>query len=333
VSDTRPMAEWDDMLAEFRALGGVADNVCRRAGPLGLGIFPQDSAHPIRIAVPPNLLVLRQALAVRDGALKVAATSSLGAREARFIEDYYAAFSWGGGGREEVARFVAALDALPRTVRDILARECAAGWMFAGSAASRIEKRFLGSRAVQRQGQAAMAPLVELLNHAPDGADYEIGDGVAVAGRFAGEALAAYQHADAFQMFIGWGFASPEPRAFSLPVFVDLSGRVLVVHRAIPPGGRQAPQDAPPKPAVRGRFVDLPFALLGDRAAPERPRALFALTMMAIGEPDADRLFDRIVAINRDRFASLAAAAEGDGAGAAMLRDVCRHQLAALASS
>ena len=33
---------WDDMIAEFRALGGTADNIVQAKGPLGRGIFPID---------------------------------------------------------------------------------------------------------------------------------------------------------------------------------------------------------------------------------------------------------------------------------------------------
>ena len=48
---------WDDMLDEFRALGGTADNICLKEGPFGRGLFPRDPSKPIRIHIPENLLV------------------------------------------------------------------------------------------------------------------------------------------------------------------------------------------------------------------------------------------------------------------------------------
>ena len=50
-------SKWDEMIAEFRALGGVADNIEQRRGSLGRGLFPIDPGKPIRIAVPKLSLI------------------------------------------------------------------------------------------------------------------------------------------------------------------------------------------------------------------------------------------------------------------------------------
>ena len=42
---------WNEMLDEFRALGGVAENIRLGHGVFGRGLFPIDPAKPIRIVV------------------------------------------------------------------------------------------------------------------------------------------------------------------------------------------------------------------------------------------------------------------------------------------
>ena len=55
--DQRAPALWDEMLDEFRSLGGIADNIRLGEGRFGRGLFPVDTSRPYRIHIPPSLLV------------------------------------------------------------------------------------------------------------------------------------------------------------------------------------------------------------------------------------------------------------------------------------
>src|SRR5215472_16098366 len=89
---------WDTMLAEFRALGGTAENVVLRQGPRGRGVFPLDPAEPVRLCVPPNLIVRAEDTEIWDGRLVVkASAATVGARERAFFDNYQRDFSWGAG--------------------------------------------------------------------------------------------------------------------------------------------------------------------------------------------------------------------------------------------
>lgn len=324
---------WDEMLDEFRALGGVAENVVRREGGVaGRGLFAVDPSQPVRLHAPPNLLVPRDSVVFENGVLRIPQSAGIGAREARFLERYYGEFSWGDGGRKAVADFVAALDALPGEIRALLKAGFQAGWLFEGTGERRIERRFLHARAIRREGVPVMAPVVELANHAPSGASYALETGVGLGGRFAGEVFARYARTDPFQIFEAWGFASPAPLAFSLPVFVKLGARILAVRRRLDLRSEDLAERQPLAARASGRFVDLPYLLIASRDAPDRPRAVFARCMKEVGEPDADRVFDEIVALNRERLLALSAMADAkDDSGSAILRAVCRLQLNALA--
>jgi len=44
---------WNEMLEEFRALGGVAENICLKEGQYGRGLFPREPSKPIQVQIPP----------------------------------------------------------------------------------------------------------------------------------------------------------------------------------------------------------------------------------------------------------------------------------------
>src|SRR5580692_10196088 len=95
---------WEEMLAEFRALGGKADNICLRNGRFGRGLFAVDPSRPVTIRVPDNLLIGIDEVRFENGAFRLAPEADIGARQRAFLEAYEAGFSWGGGGGVETAR-------------------------------------------------------------------------------------------------------------------------------------------------------------------------------------------------------------------------------------
>ena len=46
-----------ELLSQYRALGGVADNVQLRQGPHGWGLFVVDPGQPVRVFTPAHLLI------------------------------------------------------------------------------------------------------------------------------------------------------------------------------------------------------------------------------------------------------------------------------------
>jgi hypothetical protein len=120
---------WNEMLDEFRALGGVAENVRLGHGALGRGLFPIDPTKPIDISIPDNLLVSNAHVVIENNAFQISPASPIGARERAFVEQYERDFSWGTG-RMEVERFLAAMKELPERLRDILTKRFGLGRFF-----------------------------------------------------------------------------------------------------------------------------------------------------------------------------------------------------------
>src|ERR1700733_5251471 len=117
------MSAWDEMLDEFRALGGTAENIRRGEGALGRGIFAIDPSKPVAIRIPANLLMETADATFENGAFRVRAGSGIGAREKAFLERYEERFSWGGGGREDIAQVFEQAQTLPAELRERLRTE------------------------------------------------------------------------------------------------------------------------------------------------------------------------------------------------------------------
>ena len=88
---------WNEMLDEFRALGGVAENIRLDHGALGRGLFPIDPAKPIEISIPDNLLVSSAHVVIENETFRISPASPIGARGRAFMEQYERDFSWGTG--------------------------------------------------------------------------------------------------------------------------------------------------------------------------------------------------------------------------------------------
>src|SRR5689334_376451 len=96
---------WNDMLNEFRALGGVADNVRLGEGAFGRGLFPIDPEKPVKISIPEDLLVVLEDVYIENGTFRVNSRSAVSSRGRAFLEEYERAFAWGVA-RGEVVRLL-----------------------------------------------------------------------------------------------------------------------------------------------------------------------------------------------------------------------------------
>ena len=78
--------DWKELVAEFRSLGGTADNVALGEGPFGRGLFAIDPAKQVELRTPETLLVRSEDVEIRDGQLVAKASANLGERERAFFD-------------------------------------------------------------------------------------------------------------------------------------------------------------------------------------------------------------------------------------------------------
>ena len=319
----------DELLDEFRALGGTAENVRLGQGALGRGLFPIDPAKPVTVHVPENLLIDTKDVAFDGGKFRIRSGAHMGERERSWIENYQAELSWGDEGAAEVTRVFEAAQALPGELRQRLRDEFHCGAWFHDPTEAAIQEQFLASRAIDYHGRGVLMPVVELINH---GAGPEIGlaNGVTVRGAFPGEVLIRYSQTDSYGFFWSWGFVIERPVAFSMEMAGRIDSSRLLIGRTFPstkPGQREW---MAPLSSVEGG-VSLPYLLIGNAQHPRLPKSIFYKTMRDGGFSGVEEPFEMIRHLNNLHFLNLLKALDGvDLPMARSLRAMALNQLRAI---
>jgi hypothetical protein len=320
---------WEELLDEFRALGGTAENIRLGQGALGRGVFPIDPAKPVAIRVPENLLIDCNDVVFENGALRLRVDANVGDRERSWLESYQAALSWGDEGAAEVRRIFEAAQALPADLRRALSDRFRCGLWFDDMTDAAVQHQFLTSRGVEYQDREVLMPIVELINH---GAGPELGlvNGVTVRGIFPGEVLYRYSDMDSFGFFWSWGFVIERPLAFSLEMDGKVESTTLHIDRSFPPVKPGEKSWMPPLHRD-ANSVSLDHILIGSVQYPRLPRSIFHKTMRDGGFSAVEEPFDVIRHVNSLHFLGLLKALDGiDAPMARSLRTMAHHQLRAM---
>jgi hypothetical protein len=320
---------WDELLDEFRALGGTAENIRLGQGTFGRGVFPIDPAKPVTVHVPENLLIDCSNVVFENGAFRLRADANVGGRERSWLEQYQAALSWGDEGAAEVRRIFESAQALSADLRKELLDRFQCGLWFRDMTDEAVQEQFLASRGIDYHDREILMPVVELINH---GAGPEIGlvNGVTVRGVFPGEVLIRYSDMDSFGFFWSWGFVIERPLAFSLEMSGKVESTTLRIDRSFPSVKPGEKSWMPPLHHDE-RGVSLDHLLIGSVQYPRLPRSIFQKTMHDGGFSALEEPFDVIRYVNSLHFLDLLKALDGvDVPMARALRAMAHHQLHAM---
>ena len=327
-------SDWDGLVEEFRALGGVLENMHLGRGAIGRGLFPIDPSKPVKILVPENLLFPIDDLEFVDQRLRVKTKGSAPSREVKFFEDYQEAFSWGAGGRTDCQAFLESMAELPERVREALANDWGLRQMFRGVDDKAVQNRFLRSRMIHRDGRGVLMPVLELVNHGTNGSPFRFTGGIWLAGSFSGEVLARYNFIDSFGVFLTWGFPNPEPVSYSLNMTIRLRGRNFVVGRELAKNKVHG-RVRIPEISTEGDKITFSHVMIGNKSFPKLSRGIFQHVMKGRGVDDrVDEVFDTIRMLNGQKFLNLLSVLDDyEGRTITALRQMCRYQLTALMHS
>lgn len=325
---------WEEMLEEFRALGGIADNVRLDDGPLGRGLFPIDPSKPIRVLIPESLLVDLKYITIGiDGVFRLHPEAPVGEHERFFLENYQRDFSWGISHQDSKALLQMVHEA-PVELREFLESPLETSEWLAGPFPKAIGERFLSSRVYSRvTGRAVIMPIVELANHGPNTGYEDDGQVIGLSGLFSGEILVQYNSGDPLDFFHGWGFASPTERfALSLAFRLETSSGPIVIKRDRDPFAIDTDKKPfYPEVSMEGDELTLSSLLLGHKDMPLLPRSIFYQLMRDFSRSGAEEIFEKIQHINRMQFYKLNALSESAAPQLGrMLRDLARYQLEAM---
>jgi hypothetical protein len=291
---------WDDMLAEFRALGGIADNICLKEGPFGRGLFPRDPSKRIRVHVPESMLVQLKDFKLQDGKVRVDPAAGVDARVIQFVEEYQQNFAWGVA-RQTIENLFQMVHEAPAALRQLMDSPFNMDRWLTEPSDQAVFDAFFMSRGISYEKIHVMMPIIELANHGPN-TRYQCGDGIEISGGFEGEVLVQYSTSDPLDLFAHWGFTSRESFALSLQLGLDTEAGPLVIGRA-DASSRYRP--FVPDVIIQEGKVTLSCMLLGHKNLPRMARGIFYKVMRNAGRPDPETVFDRIQHINRMQFLKL----------------------------
>lgn len=324
-----------DLLAQFRTLGGVADNVTVRRGAHGLGLFAIDPRRPVRVLTPSQLLISPQSLRLdAAGQVKVKPDSGLSAEVVSFHEGYQRWFGWGAGGLEHIRQYQQQLRSLPASVKNfLLILGCADDFNGQPTLADGF-KAHCGSRQISVESSSKLMPVLELINHASDGSPYVMDQGLSLSGTFQDEVFARYRrHMDAFHFFFNYHFASPCRSTLSCGVTIDLP-RVGTLRISRFDGLAEVKNGVRvPKLVASQGEIHLPFLELVNEDEPALPRRVFLDLMASQGLPasSAHQLFDGLLAHNRQVLNDFIKACDGtEGEIVRSLHAIATQQLLSL---
>jgi len=318
---------WDEMIAEFRALGGTADNIVQASGPLGRGIFPIDRDKPIRLHVPENLLIPSSDIEFVESRIGIKDSAGVRQPERDFFEKYQQAFSWGIA-RAECAAHIEGMKRLPPDAAAELCVPDGLGRQFK-EGEDPVGQWYLQSRCLNAKDTLCVMPVMELVNHGIDVPGYNCANGVSVEGQFSDEVLVRYYTGDPFAIFMSFGFASPERRAFSLPA-MRKGPRDLVIGRNINFKAKRGSFSVP-EFKIEDDKVRLSCMMIGNAGAPRLSKGIFVSIMNEAGMPNAEEEFDTVLRDNQMKFLGLLGMLESvAGELGRTLRTMIRYQLEAM---
>jgi hypothetical protein len=324
---------WEDLLTEFRELGGIADNVIIRKGPMGRGVFPIDPEKPIRLRTPSNLLVPSADTELRAGKLIVGTSASLGQRERIFFERYQEYFSWGAGTLNELWQEQRAWSELPEKVRETLKDIGPTDAdRFAEPSADLCLRRYLATRQSSYRGTLVLMPVVELINHRDQTVQLDRADGIGIEGKYEDEVVFDYGPDDCWGMAMTYGFCAARRWAHSLETKFTFEGLDISISRLF--GRVERYNDVPvPMVDINGNKVTFSFLILGHVRFPRIPRAVFSHVAKSAPIRRPDELFDVLQHHNRMKFLGFLRAADGLSSPlATMLRSAAYQQLETLSA-
>jgi hypothetical protein len=330
---------FEDLLDDFRALGGIAENVRREIGSYGPGMFPIDRAREAVLWAPETLLIPAEDLEVRGGSLVLRAASAVGSQERQFFESLHMHAGWSTCTFDELWALQQQWRGLPDDVVAFVKGMGAivdADFRFAEPSIGICLYQFVRSRDVSYRGNARIMPVIDIVNHSSGAPPYVMADGpgVGVRGTFPGEILVRYNVADAWATALAYSFADASPYAYSLSLMVDLFGtQRLSILRNIGVGEIHGGLHYPVK-RIDGNTIELSHLMLGNARQPDLPRALFRKLMRDhIAERQADDVFESLARFNHSKFIEgLRILRKHDAPLVAVLEEAAIEQLDALSA-
>ena len=226
---------WDFLLAEFRKLGGIADNVMQKEGEYGRGIFCVDPTMTSRIVTPKNLLIKKDDIYMENNQLRIKKDKKYNQEIRNFFNFYQDNFSWGFGGREKTELFEKELSLFNPNLKEFIKKFVLVDidLRHKGEWDNVVKKQFINARSVKFRDTSVIVPILELANHKVRSFSFLItNDGISTPNYSPtnSEIRFSYNNSSPINRFFSHGFYSEETIVFSVPFeFTFLPSEVTIL--------------------------------------------------------------------------------------------------------
>ena len=293
----------EEIVREYQALGGVAQNIEVGRGQYGYGIFPKIVCKDTRIVTPKQLLISTSHLTLdRDNQIKVRDGSGVDGEVIAFFESYQQFLGWGNGVLTELTEYHLELRRLPKIIKEYM---LILGWS-AGDFDKKGPMDFLAEYCISRQiridNDSKMMPVLDLINHSPSGKAYTIHNGVSLEGNFSGEVLARYHSgSDAFHFYKNYRIVSQSDIVLSCHAKINLAAADSLKISRSDSLVTKVGEHVLAVTERKGSELQFAFVQLSQKKgiAPAKQIFVNQLQSLNISEPVAVRIFDGLISHNR----------------------------------
>lgn len=303
--------KFTELLEKFRALGGVADNVELRNSQYGRGIFPINPNLPIKIITPTHLLVSPNWLKLdRENHIRINPKLGLDPAFVDFYESYQQFFGWSNFGINELSDYHNELIRLPKSIKQFLLLFGWQGTDFDKKNISHYLNDYLASRQIRIGNESKLMPIIELINHSPDGKQYLASDGVKFKGTFKAEVLACYHGGfDAIHFFRIYHFNSESTTVLSCDVKIDVPDLGLINISRFDAMVDIKDGVITPRMVKKKNGIQIDFLELVNNKNKQSPRKVFinGMSQFNVSLLVANQIFDGLIEHNRKAYADFIA--------------------------
>jgi hypothetical protein len=303
-----------DILEQFCALGGTADNIELRYGNFGKSLFPINPTLPIKIIAPSKILISPDWIKLdkkNQLRFKCKYQFKLDAKLIHFFEDYQAHFGWGDGGLNEARSRHLALKALPKKIKQLL---LSLGWI-EKDFDEKGPKDFLNAYFISRQiginGESKIMPIFDLINHSHQGNSYIVDAGVYFEGVFKTEVFANYhRNVDSYHFYRNYAVITESSTILSCDVKIEIPDIGMINISRFDNVVSSEKCLVKPKISKVNSEIRISFLQIADSEGTDLPRKNFIANMQPFNIPQAELvnifngLIDHNIKVREDLIAN-----------------------------
>ena len=223
----------ENLFSLFEKNGGIAKNITVDSNEYGRGIFVLNKFKRIEIFLPSHLLIESSKIIFsKNLELKLSKNLNLNSSVKEFYDFYFKYFGFNNEIKLSISNFYNQLNELSFKLKEALSFNFESYVFNTKLNDNELLKIYLNSRQINFKEKPHFMPIIELINHSNNGANYNFSNGISVKGNFEEEVFANYNNEiDSFDFFQNYKFYSKQKIALSCKLKINYKNKQISVER------------------------------------------------------------------------------------------------------